>query len=334
MAKKKKARIVQMPLSPKQYIKTKARQLPIHECLITYDWEDSGMVDVLIARRHKNGKVTCGFYLVDLLCLGVKDTFFVFSLTPDDYKNLKEEYDIGEELEACDYEVAHNVIYGAVDFAAKYGFKPHEDFAVTQYLLESDDENIESLDISFGEDGQPCLVTTVDEEPTEIIAQLEKTTGAGNYQVIYIDELNDENYDDDLLNLTEEDWEKFINGTEDLSDDKFIKIVNRLYDEIFAQQTQFSDRVVPDKLAYHQYKISFEPIGFNYFSSNEERKKAEKIMDLLIQRKSKKAIALLKDKIKQYPDNPVYYNYLSNAYAVSGNTMAADQVIVDCYKKF
>ncbi|MFQ5752622.1 MAG: hypothetical protein ACE5HI_11550, partial [bacterium] len=78
MAKKKKARIVQMPLSPKQYIKTQARQLPIHECLITYDWEDSGMVDVLIARKHKNGKVTCGFYLVDLLCLGVKDTFFVF----------------------------------------------------------------------------------------------------------------------------------------------------------------------------------------------------------------------------------------------------------------
>ncbi|MFQ5864218.1 MAG: hypothetical protein ACE5IW_03210, partial [bacterium] len=40
MAKKKKSKGGQAPLSPKQYIKTKARLLPIYECLITEDWEE------------------------------------------------------------------------------------------------------------------------------------------------------------------------------------------------------------------------------------------------------------------------------------------------------
>ena len=38
MAKKKKGKVIQM-LSPENYIKQRARTLPIYECRINSDWE-------------------------------------------------------------------------------------------------------------------------------------------------------------------------------------------------------------------------------------------------------------------------------------------------------
>ncbi|WP_153800722.1 hypothetical protein [Foetidibacter luteolus] len=66
----------QQKLSPKKYIETKARSLPIYRCYATQDWEATKMASVVVMRRHVNGNVTVGFYLVDLMCLGIKDTFF------------------------------------------------------------------------------------------------------------------------------------------------------------------------------------------------------------------------------------------------------------------
>jgi hypothetical protein len=40
MASKNKGKVIQM-LSPENYIKTKARSLPIYECIINADWEES-----------------------------------------------------------------------------------------------------------------------------------------------------------------------------------------------------------------------------------------------------------------------------------------------------
>ncbi len=44
--------------SPKTYIKTKARQLPIHECLISEDWKETRMAVIVVARTHKNGHIS------------------------------------------------------------------------------------------------------------------------------------------------------------------------------------------------------------------------------------------------------------------------------------
>ena len=90
MAKKRKktGKVVQMHQSPENYIRTRARNLPIHECLITEEWEKAGMASVLIARKHSNGNITLGFYLVDIYCLGVKDTFYQFNIPETEYEQL------------------------------------------------------------------------------------------------------------------------------------------------------------------------------------------------------------------------------------------------------
>src|SRR5438309_465578 len=71
--------LMQHPLSPKKYIQTRARTLPIYKCFVNKDWRAIDIANVFVMRQHVNGHITAGVYLVDLLCLGIKDTFFFFN---------------------------------------------------------------------------------------------------------------------------------------------------------------------------------------------------------------------------------------------------------------
>ena len=61
------------------YIETKVPTLPIYKCLVTNVWKEAGEAGVIVMCRHVNGNVTAGIYLVDLICLGIKDTFYIFN---------------------------------------------------------------------------------------------------------------------------------------------------------------------------------------------------------------------------------------------------------------
>src|ERR1700722_11860329 len=155
MSKKKKGKVVPLKpanQSPENYIKTQARQLPVIECWITREWQSNGISNIIVARGHKNGNVTAGIYLVDTYCLGVKDAGYEFNLPPADYKYLKNH---AGDIEACEYVLAHNIIYGAIAFAEDYGFKPHKDFAIAQHILEEDDDDVELMELEFGFEGEP-----------------------------------------------------------------------------------------------------------------------------------------------------------------------------------
>jgi len=145
MSKNKKGKVIslkQPALSPEKYIKTQARALPLYECLISEEWEDSGIANIIITRKHITGNVTVGIYCVDLYCLGLKDTGYKFNVPFDDYSYQKISV-LG--LKKCSYALAHNIIYGGIAYAEDYGFKAHRDFAVSQFILEEDDEQIQDL---------------------------------------------------------------------------------------------------------------------------------------------------------------------------------------------
>jgi hypothetical protein len=209
MAKASKGKVIQM-LSPENYIRTKARSLPLHECLVNTGWEDSQMVNVIIARKHSNGNITACLYLVDLFCQGVKDTTWFFNIPVFEYNGIKEEINGKMDFEKVKYELAHNIIFAAIEFADEYGFYPHGDFtSVTSYMLEEDNDEIELIDIECGIDGKPAYMRTPNHTKSEadrIIAKLEKNAGPGNY--IIFDETDEdagetdqEDEDDDLDKL-------------------------------------------------------------------------------------------------------------------------------------
>jgi len=119
----------------------------------------SYIIDIYKKNLHANGNITVCFYLVDLLCLGVKDTHYMFNITETKYR--EQLYDISEqmEIELCDYTLVHNIIFAGLEFAEEYGFKPHKDFtSVTEFMLEEDTDDIELIEIECGRDGKPLYI--------------------------------------------------------------------------------------------------------------------------------------------------------------------------------
>lgn len=214
MANPKKKGPAAQQLSPANYIRQKSRTLPIHECLVNSDWKDEGLANILISRQHTNGKLTVCTYLVDLKLLGVKDTIFLFSIEADKYEELKEQYyHEMTQTEQLTYTMAHNIIFSAVAYAEEFEFKPHKDFtSTTQYFLEEDDDNIELIEIECGVDGKPCYINGPYDTPAkidQIVQQLERTAGSGNYEFHY---MSDDDWDD-------EDDDKPYEDSEDEDDE-------------------------------------------------------------------------------------------------------------------
>lgn len=185
--------------SPKAIIR-RARSYPIVECQISADWQsDMGLVQVLIARQQPDGDLCFGSYLVDKLCLGVKDTYANASFSRSRYqKEVVGGISRRVKLVGCAPELAHQMVYGAIDFAARFGFEPHKDFALTQYILAPRGELAEPYQLAFGRGGKPFFISGPYDNTERIIRQLEKTAGPGNFD--YLGMIGgDDDFDDDEM---------------------------------------------------------------------------------------------------------------------------------------
>ena len=207
MAKKKQTQQSQQ-LSPENYIRQKARNLPVFECMINEDWEVSKMASVSVARVHTNRNITVGFYLVDLNCLGVKDAHFLFNVSESEYRNTISKIS-RLKLISISYELAHNIIYDGLEFAKELGFNPHKDFSVARYILEEDTDEVELIEIECGENGKPLYVKSEwqsELESNRIIAQLDRSVGKGNYN--YIIPFKSEMDEDEDIDFTNDENEE------------------------------------------------------------------------------------------------------------------------------
>lgn len=199
-------------LSPENYIRQKSRNLPLEKCYIQEGWEEAKLCYIFISRKHTSGNFTFCMYLVDLGCLGVKDTIYQYNVAAEVINellvNMKDE---GVCFEEIPYELAHNIIYAGIDFAKKYGFEPCRDFiSVTSHFLDEDTDDIPYIDIDCGGVyGDPIYINSGFESPArekQIIVQLEKTAGKGNYNID--DDLYEE--DDDEEEYTEEEKAEMV----------------------------------------------------------------------------------------------------------------------------
>ena len=73
----------------------------------------------------------------------------------------------------CDPMLAQNIIYGGVEYAEDLGFEPDKDFNITQYLLD-DVASLEFIDVEFGKDGKPFLITGPYDNLESIMRKLAK----------------------------------------------------------------------------------------------------------------------------------------------------------------
>jgi len=207
-------------ISPKKYIETKARSLPIYKCLVTPNWKEMDMANLIIMRQHVTGNITLGYYLIDLLCLGVKDTFYHFNIPEPEAEERLES--IINLLEECEYDLAHNIIYAAHDFAMEFDIPPHKDFKLTKYILQEDDDDVPLIDIHTGApDGKPHLMINPQGQGKWALEKLIKNAGEGNYYYTTGDDFDDE---DDEDPVPDENLDDYAAGTISAYIAKFIKI--------------------------------------------------------------------------------------------------------------
>ncbi len=266
MAKNTGGKIIQM-LSPENYIRKKARSLPLHECTINIDWKESGLAQISVARKHTNGNITSCLYLVDLLCLGVKDTHYMFNSTPYEYREQQDAIDERTSLKPVKYELVHNIILAGIEFAEEFGFAPHKDYtSITQFMLEEDNDDIELMEIECGMDGKPAYVRgpfDTDAKMKQIISRLEKTAGKDNYTIIDEDEEfedDDDFYDDDFYDDEfADDDDEYAGMTPDDKKELFLRLSGTLGKHTDEESQQFFsllDSIVydlTDKDSYNQY---------------------------------------------------------------------------------
>ena len=170
-----------------QSIITRARDFPNYECLISDSWqkEEPGLVQMVLARLQPDGNICFGVYLVDKLCLGLKDTFARTNFSPSRYQHeINEGLFVEMKAMKCPVELAHQMIYQAIDYAAQFGFEPHKDFLLSQYLLVPRGELEESYKLTFGKDGKPLYIAGPRDNVGRILRQLEKTAGPGNFHYL------------------------------------------------------------------------------------------------------------------------------------------------------
>lgn len=197
-------------ISPKNYIIAKGSTLPIINCYITIDWKELGIATVCIVRQMPSGKLLIGSYVVDIYCLGVKDTLFFFGIEPDNiYEEVLNRAYGGDNFEEIDANLAQNIVWGALEYAEDLGFTPHRDFEVTEYLLDPADK-IEYVEVEFGKDGKPFYFSGPYDDTDKILNKLVNKLGVGGFNFILnedaweYDDWDDENDDDDDR---DEDWD-------------------------------------------------------------------------------------------------------------------------------
>jgi len=336
MAKKKKGKVVQM-LSPANYIRQNARNLPIFECRVNKDWKESGLANITVARKHTNGNITMGMYLVDLKLLGVKDAFYKFNISESEYHDFIQDIKAQLDTDTAPYKLVHNIIFAGIEFADDYGFKPHKDFtSVAQFILKEDNDDVELMDIDCGEDDKPVYVRgPLDSQmqANKIIAQLEREAGPGNYEIVWQTEedfTEEDKWDDDkswLDDEVDEIQEKF----EGLSTTEKVNLIGEMFHQITEPTEEQSEELaylansvinnyldfdllnnlsteLTEKLLDYEIsdELSDELLGIEP-DSNINREKWEKQFQelyFLTSDKPKSAAKKIKKLLKNMPDNP------------------------------
>ncbi len=221
-AKQKQKSVI---LSPTVYIKTKTKDLPYGICYSTYDEyhneSNSGLDTVIVSRIMPSGKLIVGMYLMDLYCLGIKNTVFKFAMTTDEFNEFVEMVQEQERRDFFEIEpsMAANLIFGGLDYAEQLGFRPEKDFAITKYIIDEDLITEDIDNIEFGQNGKPMFIQGPYDNVKSVLATLNKNVGEGNYE--YVMMLGK----DDGFEFLDSDFNEYFDQDDDDEDFDDVEVV-------------------------------------------------------------------------------------------------------------
>jgi len=326
-----KGKIFSFPTSEEAQIRTRARKLPIDKCYISKNWETSPEADVAIARRHTNGNITTGFFRVDLKLRGVKECSYDFNVSPLRLDELLERFP--NMFEECDYNLAHNVILAAVEFAEEFGFAPHKNFKTAQYILEEDTEDIPMMEIPLGDNGIPVLTIPHGENCEREIALLNKTAGI-NYKVQHLDKDGNpiakerpyaEVLDEALATSFNEFADKY-HGAKTMTERQVM--IDLIYvARVFTKEEQ-------DQIDAEVQRIVSDPrVRMPFETEHDYDDEFQSIVDLFVEGKKDRAIAASRKLISKYDNDPFLWDIFIDNLSIDSDCVDGP-VVQEAYALF
>ena len=180
---------------PRYYLQH-AREYPILGCWIMSGWKEEGITPVIVARQQAPDKVIFAVCLVDLFCLGVKNASTGADISMAKFQRELPLMCIGAP-EECSVELAHEIIYGGLEYAQRYGFQAHPDFTaqLCDLVLDPPEMHARTKKVKFGKKGKPFFVAGPNDDERRIKSVMEtlmKTAGEGKFD--YLVTLGPPNY--------------------------------------------------------------------------------------------------------------------------------------------
>lgn len=163
-----------------------AAEWPVVAALEPEHLWDTGIGNLLIARRAPGGRIVVGAFLVDVFCLGVKDAFWK-ETSQTDYEAMVERVEQRSRLLEISPERFSKLVYQSVDYAQSVGLPPHPDFHSTRHILDGIDPSLCVDEFEFGQKGKPYYIRGPSESLAKARAIASRVNAAGGHYIIPVD---------------------------------------------------------------------------------------------------------------------------------------------------
>ena len=168
-------------INPRRLLRM-ARQMTVEGAWVQQGWQEQGVARVLIARLQPNDNILFGEYVVDYLCTGVKDASYASNIDRETFFNevIPRLYSGAPPLD-IEANLAHQIIWGAVEYASELGFEPHRNFREAGRILDPADALPGGGALDFGYQGRPLYIPGPGDNQAGIIRRLIESVGMGNF---------------------------------------------------------------------------------------------------------------------------------------------------------
>ncbi len=284
-----------------------------------------------------------GFFLVDLLCTGIKNAFYRINMPASEYGRLIESFDSqNTKIQTCTYELVHNIIYEGLAYASELGIEPVSKFALASLILEEDSDDIPLINIPVGEGGLPLLMLHPgDQRNAYYKHQLASRLNPDQYRIVEHweidewDEPEEEGFNHDFSTWSYKQWDDFLKNF-----GKNQQLVNMDKPQIvFIYKNCIYNSSDPETIASIESTYSLPnhiEVSFNTLNEeNYSQEELELISDIwdrmMIKNPSSGELEKVKKQlskaIKKWPGNPIFLNLLTNAHLLLREGKIAKQLI-------
>lgn len=156
----------------------------LQEVLLSRNWTDThSLATALVARRGPAGQIAAASFLVDLACLGVKDSSIRLFRTYSEYEEkMRERMTATQPMMPADPNLVAKILDTAVSYARQFGFEPDPIYDQARTLLADAVAEWSTVAVpTGGPEGKPHFVAGPYDNVERIMRKLTRAAGPGGF---------------------------------------------------------------------------------------------------------------------------------------------------------